>query len=329
MSNSLNTSTVRTETLQSVDPTQDLYTDVAWIIETLSQSTGLSSSECHKRLVAEYRDVGHLVTQELRQRGIKSFEWSDSLAKFYEESQSFLFESLVWNSSQTKRETRRWIGSRIAQLPVKSPRVLLYGDGPGIDSLYFAWRGFQVDYFDVGQSGKTFAKNLFAKYSVPVGFPESSRIQDNHYDAIVCMDVLEHLPDPHAAVVSMKRALAADGMLFIHAPFWYLASNVSTHLRSNLRYSGDLRKLYTANGLKVVDCAPFWNPLMLQGDEATGQRVRDWKSARNLFLHGTLFSTARISPKPLAFAVKKFFGGKPTVAWSELEAFQPVPSLQR
>ncbi len=322
MTPSQNSSTKKLLELQSVDPTQDLYSDVAWIIEALSHSTGLSTSECHERLMVEYRQVGHLVTQELRQLGIEPYRWSSGLANFYQTSKSFLFESLVWNSSQVKMEARRWIGARIAKCQKESPRVLVYGDGPGIDSLYFAWRDFQVDYFDVAQPSRFFAKQLFAKYAVQVGMPSHDVLKDNHYDAIICLDVLEHLPDPVAAVVEMKRLLTRDGMLFIHAPFWYLAPNVSTHLRSNLKYSGDIRKLYSSNGLQVIDSAAFWNPLVLQKRESMNSFVRTWSTWRRFVLHGLLFKISRIHPKPLAWAVRKFFSSKPASRWMELEAYQ-------
>ena len=320
-----NSNTKKILELQSVDPTQDIYSDVVWIIEALSYSTGLSTSECHERLVVEYRQVGHLVTQELRKLGIDPYRWSSGLANFYQTSPSFLFESFVWNSSQVKMEARRWIGARIAQSQKQSPRVLVYGDGPGIDSLYFAWRDFQVDYFDVAQPSCLFAKKLFAKYAVQVGMPSHDDLKENHYDAIVCLDVLEHLSDPVAAVVNMKRLLTHDGLLIIHAPFWYLAPNVSTHLRSNLKYSGDIRKLYSSNGLQVIDCAAFWNPLVLQKRESIKSFDRTWSTWRRFVLHGLLFKTARIHPKPLAWAVRKFFSSQPASRWTELESYQTDP----
>ena len=44
---------------------------------------------------------------------------------------------------------------------------------------------------------------------------------DAEFDAIVCLSVLEHLPDPAAAVAAMHRALKPGGSALIGVPFAY------------------------------------------------------------------------------------------------------------
>ncbi|MFA5336035.1 MAG: methyltransferase domain-containing protein [Candidatus Omnitrophota bacterium] len=41
---------------------------------------------------------------------------------------------------------------------------------------------------------------------------------DNYFDAIVINGVIEHLPDPKAVIVELKRSLKADGILYINTP---------------------------------------------------------------------------------------------------------------
>ncbi len=44
---------------------------------------------------------------------------------------------------------------------------------------------------------------------------------DSEFDAIVCLSVLEHLPDPAAAVDAMYRALKPGGSALVGVPFAY------------------------------------------------------------------------------------------------------------
>lgn len=44
------------------------------------------------------------------------------------------------------------------------------------------------------------------------------RFEDNSFDAIICSEVLEHLPDYDAAIAEMRRVLKPDGKLCISVP---------------------------------------------------------------------------------------------------------------
>ena len=44
-------------------------------------------------------------------------------------------------------------------------------------------------------------------------------VMDNSYDAIMCIEVFEHLPDPVKAINEFSRILKPNGYLIITAPF--------------------------------------------------------------------------------------------------------------
>jgi ubiquinone/menaquinone biosynthesis C-methylase UbiE len=44
-------------------------------------------------------------------------------------------------------------------------------------------------------------------------------VEDNTYDAVMCTEVLEHLPDPVKAIKEFSRILKKDGHLVLTAPF--------------------------------------------------------------------------------------------------------------
>ena len=94
----------------------------------------------------------------------------------------------------------------------------------------------------------------------------------------MCLDVLEHVPDPPALVREIASYLKPGGVLLCSAPFYYVSESASTHLASNKTYSGDLRRLYTPAGLAPVDCAPMWIPIAL---EKCGEPVGNGAAAAN------------------------------------------------
>jgi ubiquinone/menaquinone biosynthesis C-methylase UbiE len=81
---------------------------------------------------------------------------------------------------------------------------------------------------------------------------------DSSFDAIVCTEVLEHLPDPIAAVGEFARLLRPGGYLLLTAPFCSL-----THLYPHHYSSGFSKDWYAAHlgnrGLAIVDIAANGN----------------------------------------------------------------------
>ena len=136
----------------------------------------------------------------------------------------------------------------------------------GFDSAALAKRGFDVRCYEVSGPCLEFARRLFALNQLDVAIEtQESRFSPQAFDAIVCLDVLEHLPDPPAAVVKFANWLAPLGVLVAHAPFYPVDATRPTHLRSNRRYSGVIEGLYGQAGFRPIKSAgPILNPLVLQ-----------------------------------------------------------------
>lgn len=75
---------------------------------------------------------------------------------------------------------------------------------------------------------------------------------DVSYDAVLCSEVFEHLPEPISALKEFNRLLKEDGTLIITAPFCSL-----THFAPYHFYSGYNRyfyeKLLPENGFKIIE----------------------------------------------------------------------------
>ncbi len=91
---------------------------------------------------------------------------------------------------------------------------------------------------------------------------------DGSFDAIMCIEVFEHLPEPIKAIKEFSRLLRPGGHLIITAPFCSL-----THFAPYHFYTGFNRYFYeehlSKNGFKIIDLVENGNYF-----EYLGQEVR-------------------------------------------------------
>lgn len=114
-------------------------------------------------------------------------------------------------------------------------------------------------------------------------------------DVIVCLDVLEHVPQPQELVKTFAKWLKPDGVMFVHAPFWAIHWTRPTHLKQNQYLTGDLRSMYKAQGLIARDSSLFWDPIMLQKSQAPQLPTLPYATLR-LRLGQLLLKTGRFHP---------------------------------
>jgi SAM-dependent methyltransferase len=95
---------------------------------------------------------------------------------------------------------------------------------------------------------------------------------DASFDAVLCTEVLEHLPDPVRALDEMARLLRPGGTLIITAPFWSLTHFAPYHYATGFNryfYEFHLGRL----GFDIVDMIPNGNFFECVGQEL--RRVAD------------------------------------------------------
>lgn len=163
----------------------------------------------------------------------------------------------------TRNEANRitWLTRKLAAIPSGS-RILDAGAG----ELRFKSLCAHLDYVaqDFGQydgkgdqvgmqTGSWDQQNLDIVSDI-TAIPEP----DASFDAIMCIEVLEHLPSPILAIKEFSRLLKAGGHLIITAPFCSL-----THLAPYHFYTGFNRYFYEthlpAHGLEILELQPNGN----------------------------------------------------------------------
>lgn len=108
----------------------------------------------------------------------------------------------------------------------KGDRVLDLGCGEGrhVHGLYMLGEydivGVDLDQpsLDKAQSGLETLPASPSKVSFETGDATALRFEDASFDAIICSEVLEHLPDYDAAIKEMRRILKPDGKLCVTVP---------------------------------------------------------------------------------------------------------------
>ena len=279
-----------------VDTLQDQGKVASWIAEI----TGKPESEVRSRLRAEYEAPGSTVAQALRDAGIEFYSWSDDLARFYEETDAFLYELVVWNQNRLKGWLRRAVAKHLEKRQSGALKVLSIGDGLGFDSLCFARAGHRMTYYEVPGYTEAFARRNFADAAVDITvLTKEADIPRGAFDTVISLDVLEHLPSPPDAVRQIAEYLRPGGRLIVNAPFAVIHPTVATHLESNRKYSGSL-SLFTQAGFRLLDGEIIWAPLVLQRVSPGQSRPRQWTPKRlALRLGGCALAVGRYPILPL------------------------------
>lgn len=279
----------------SADPSSEqvsrLLADREFVIGRIAEITGRPPAEVSDRLCREERHHGTNVYEAMQRGHVRPYVWTPEMAEFYASTDAFLYESLVWNQRVTKVQIREWMGALFHRQTSRPLRILTFGDGLGIDSLYLALQGHKVTYFEVSQRCIQFAESIFARLGAVVHrIDRPEHIPPAAFDAAICLDVLEHVPHPPEVVALLAAALRPGGLLVAHAPFYLVHRSVGSHLNANRKYSGSVRKLYGPAGLSACDGQFFWNPIVLQKADGTGRSCpMPWR----LRIGGLLLAVAR------------------------------------
>lgn len=130
--------------------------------------------------------------------------------------------------------------------------LLDIGCGTGAVAAELAWRGFIVPADSSAQAlqycRRRQLQHLCCADSVRLPF------RDATFDAVVALDLLEHIEDDHAAAAEIHRVLRPSGCLFVTVPAYrFLWSGHDLALMHYRRYTAsELRRLLTTAGLKPL-----------------------------------------------------------------------------
>lgn len=106
----------------------------------------------------------------------------------------------------------RWVEKMAASVP-SGAFVLDVGAGPGKYRELFAHCTYKTQ--DFGQEPGTIGRYTKLDYECDI---TAIPVLDASFDVVLCTEVLEHIPEPFAAVSEMARILRPGGLLVLTAP---------------------------------------------------------------------------------------------------------------
>ena len=268
------------------------------LAERIAAATQVDLATVLVRLQAECGSLGANVCRDLAARKIRPYVWTQSLIEFYRDTDAFFYELVVWNRTREKTRQREWIVRFIQHHWQRPVSILVYGDGLGFDGAVLQRAGHSVACFEVSKKYGAFAQRLFDDLGTAVEWIDhEDALRGRWFDVIVCLDVLEHVPDPPALAKDLAGHLLPEGCLVVHAPFWLVDDATQTHLLSNRTYSGDWRRLYAPAGLIPVAARWMWNPVAL-ARKTESSRFFSWLSWGRVSLFRWFLVLARFIPLP-------------------------------
>jgi len=180
---------------------------------------------------------------------------ADDMAAAYANSEGYIFDLTNFNNFNSLEFAVR---KRFAKECQGAKRVLDYGGGIGSICIHL-WNESNDDpditYYDLKGKCFDFAKWRFAQRGMKIGMLRASDREDRlegSYDAIICLEVLEHVPDPEFHVERLVAHLRRGGTLFGNAAFGHTDA-----YPQHMDYHKSAREIFADAGLAELRFGPF------------------------------------------------------------------------
>ena len=170
------------------------------------------------------------------------------IKEFYKQTKSYIYDLAGWHLYDTKKFDSDMELVNTIKKAGTIKNVLDFGGGVGFNAFPIAAAGFDVTLADLKSVTLDFAKFRAKKRGIKVKYWETDvepMPPDKKYDLILCLDVLEHLPqkDLVETVDKLVKLKHAGTQVMIHAPFGKTATH-PMHLDSSAETERQLKRLH-------------------------------------------------------------------------------------
>lgn len=218
------------------------------IVDEISSFLQIPKNTARKKVEYEYANPGKSVAKAWNKKPPKTTE---EIEGFYKTTDSYIYDLSLESIRPTRIEWRDAILFYLSQFETRES-LLDFGGGVGTESIYFANYGYSVTYHDLPGTTHDFAKYRFSLYA-PEVLAIDSRESLGVYDAIICLEVLEHLVNPLATINFLYDKLAYGGILFLTESFELVSSDYPSHLQENTKFAKGFEKKLVEIGFSIID----------------------------------------------------------------------------
>lgn len=207
----------------------------------------IPESEAVSLLNEEFRKPGGQVANDWKQANPQT---QDEITRFYQETGSYIYDLAADHCHVRRQPVRDAVIRRIARRG-SSQNVLMYGDGIGTDSIEIAKHGHKVTYFDLPGITSDFARFRFKRDGLEQRIGVVNQTEDipkESFDVAVCIEVLEHVPDPPGVMRLLYQSLKQGGIALITESFDCVGPEYPSHLPENFQYAGRTHALMEGIG---------------------------------------------------------------------------------
>ena len=215
------------------------------LVKELSEYSGLSLKQIEDLNAVRLQNAADAWQKKSRDNEKK-------IETFYDQYADYIFEEISLDDPYRRvhscNEVLKWIEGE------KELSLLDYGSGIGNMALFYCAHGFHLTLADISTPMLDFCRWRFARRGWTASFIDlkQCRLPINTYNAIICMDVVEHLYNPWKHLKRLLKALKRGGLLFIEGLF---GSDIDRpmHIVKDSRVL-DLSPIL---GLTTINCSPY------------------------------------------------------------------------
>jgi 2-polyprenyl-3-methyl-5-hydroxy-6-metoxy-1,4-benzoquinol methylase len=263
-----------------------------------SRGIEIGTHDIESMIANEQREPGFAIRGDVEKFDITPFAHSRKMDELYRGGIGLGIELATYHQDSGKSKMLNFIllGIREMQSASKDPlKILCLGDGLGLDSITIAASGFQVDYMDYDNSVMSECARLNLKKAMSVDRRIAINVINKvkaAYDCIVCLEVIEHVPDPMSFMTFISDCLNEKGVLYLSECFNGIDVRWPTHLYSNEKFSHSILDVSEAHfALTDINQDPMLKPLVFRKKNSVYKSSNQLSGAKR---HAFLQHNARL-----------------------------------